>query len=87
MRVRRSVSRLWEQSRALSVLQSGARPRQIEERKLKPFPFMIAQYEGDERWPGDEHYLPRFVFIHTDAAGRVEFSDELLGILRLRVRA
>lgn len=53
----------------------------------KPFPFLVIQYLCDARFPGDELYLPRLVFVHTDAAGLADVSEEFLQIVRFRARA
>lgn len=53
----------------------------------KPFPFLVIQYLCDARFPGDELYLPRFVFVRTDAEGLAEVSEDFMQIVRFQARA
>ena len=55
--------------------------------KARAFPFIVIRYLGDERFPGDELYLPRFVFVRTDPAGTVQVSEDFLQIVKLWARA
>lgn len=55
--------------------------------KPRPFPFIVIQYLCDARFPGDDLYLPRFVFVHTDASGMAEVSEDFLQIVKLSARA
>jgi hypothetical protein len=52
-----------------------------------PFPFLIVQYQCDARFPGDDRYLPRFVFVRRDTIGRVVMAEEWLTIINPQARA